>query len=209
MDSESIHAVMRAARVEAGLTQVELAALMDTQQGVVSSRETGAQQGIPHEQLERLVSATGCSLTVTPDGWAIAEPETVRLPYYGPVPCGVPIRIDEPPVQEIDLRALTDGVWKPDRHYLLRAEGESMMPQIRHEDWLVVDSRMGPRLQHIVVATVNEETTVKRLVPHPETGDPMLAPTHEGYPVRELTEFDELHIQGVVVGKLGRFVALV
>ncbi len=209
MGQDSIHAVMRAARVEAGLTQVELAARMETQQGVVSSRETGAQQGIPHEQIERLVAATGRSLTITPQGWAIHEPETSRLPYYGPVPCGLPIRIDQPPVEEIDLAWLTEGVWRPERHYLLRAEGDSMMPLIRHLDWLVVEARREPRMQQIVVATVNDETTVKRLVPHPESGEPMLAPTHDGYPIRELTEFDDFHIQGVVVGKLGRWVPLV
>lgn len=210
MAKESIHAVMKAARLAAELTQQQLAERMETQQGVVSSRETGAQQGIPHEQLERLVAATGQSLTITPEGWALYQAQPARLPCYGPAPCGTPLHLDDDEVEPepMELADLIDERLVADRHVLLRAQGDSMKPWINDGDLMVVDRHRVPQMNDIVAANVNEGLTVKRIAPHPQSGEPCLAPDNPAHDPIEIGDGDEVEVIGVVIGVLRRYIRL-
>jgi len=210
MARDSIHAVMKSARLAADLTQVELAERMETQQGVVSSRETGAQQGIPHEQIERLVAATGQSLTITPDGWSIYEPQTAKLPFYGPAPCGTPLHVDANEVEPepVELADLIEERLVPGRHVLLRADGDSMKPWIHDGDLMVVDRQRIPQMNEIVAANVNDGLTVKRIAPHPQSGQPCLMPDNPAHDPIEIQDGDEVEVIGVVIGVLRRYVRL-
>lgn len=199
--SRSLGRVLRAAREQVGLNQTAAAETLGVDQGNLSKREND-RIGVPSAELERFVEATGVSLTLGPEGWAIHEPPVGALPCFGKVPCGYGINIEEAPATEVDLADLTDGAWRDSRCYLLQAQGDSMEGAgIYDGDWLIVDSHRQPQLQQIVVATLNAETMVKRLVTNDE-GRLMLAPANVRYRPVELQEWDDLAVQGVVIGKL-------
>lgn len=68
MDARETAKVLREARLDAGLTQAELAVLAATSQSAIAAYETGAREP-PWSVLERLVQASGhlLALEVRPD----------------------------------------------------------------------------------------------------------------------------------------------
>lgn len=199
----TIYSALRDARKSLGVTQTELAELLGIGQGVVSARETGRQEGIPHDQIEAIVEATGQSMVVSPAGWSLLEDREVSsFPCYGKVPCGHPILIEDPPESQVHLADLTAGTWRDGRHFLLIADGDSMKGAgILDGDWLIVERREA-RLHDVVVATLNGASTVKRLEVDPETDEWVLTPANPIYDARQVTEYDECHVQGVVIGRM-------
>lgn len=205
---ETVYQALRDVRTSTGLTQVQLAEKLSTTQGVVAARESGRQEGIPHHQLEAYVEATGIPLVCTPAGWSLYDPPTQTVAFYGDAPCGSPLYIEDAEAQDLDLGDLTDGNYDPDRHYILRARGESMQPYVYEGDWMLVDHQRAPQINDIVVANVNGGVTVKRLGPTRAGGGLVLVPANPQHPLVELTEFDEVECQGVVVGVIRAYVKL-
>lgn len=82
--------------------------------------------------------------------------------------------------------------------YALKIDGESMRDAgILHGDIVYVDHDRAPKEGEIVVALVNNETTVKSFYPHEDTVE--LRPANPDYPTQTYSA-DEVSAQGVVVG---------
>lgn len=193
---------MRDARTRARMTQLDIERATGQDRGIWSRRETGA-MGVTEEALQALATATGQTLICDPvKGWQVGEQApTTALRFRGRVPCGHPILFDQPAAEEVTLVDLTHGAWRDDRHFLVQAEGDSMIGVgIRDEDFLIIDHRREPELRDVVLAVLNEQTTVKFLTVCPDSGDWVLAPANPNYEPRQVTEYDELAVQGVVVG---------
>ena len=87
--------------------------------------------------------------------------------------------------------------------FFFPVEGDSMQgAEIFAGDILVVDKSVRPVHGHVVVAFVNGERLVKRLVF--KDGRVALAADNPNYPTLEINEDTELLIWGVVVGKFKR-----
>lgn len=112
-----------------------------------------------------------------------------------PVSAGFPSPADdylEPPLD------LNDYVKRhPEATFFVRVSGDSMAGAgINSSDILVVDRALEPRPGHIVIAVVDGEMLVKRLLR--EQGRWWLAPANENYPPIEIREGIELRVWGVV-----------
>ncbi len=141
---------------------------------------------------------------MTPAGWSVYAPPTQELPYYGRVPCGVPLLIEEAAPEQVDLADLTAGTWHDGHSYMVQADGDSMEPAIRDGDWLVVRryGNRAPRLWDIAVAVVEGETVIAQVRPHPERDDwHTLGKLNERYAVT-LDDGDDVRLIGHVVGSL-------
>ena len=95
------------------------------------------------------------------------DPFTLALPCLGAVPAGNPIEAIEDRIGT--LRISTSMIQKPmparETMFALRAKGESMIQAgILDGDWLVVASQNAAPAQSIVVARVDGDATVKRLM---------------------------------------------
>ena len=91
----------------------------------------------------------------------------------------------------------------PTATFLVRVSGDSMTGAgIFDGDELVVDRGLDAHDGAVVVAVVNGELTVKRLLR--SEGRTALLPENPAYPVIELSELDELMIWGVVTRCLHR-----
>lgn len=203
----TIGAALRRAREQRGWNQLELAERLPSAQTLVSKREND-KLNVPSVEIERFVTTTGVPLLLTPQGWQVYEPPAQALPYYGPVPCGHPLLIEDPPEEELSVADLVGRDWQWGRTYLLRADGDSMTDAgILHGDLLVVDRKRDPRPGDIIVACLNGCCTVKRLALNAHTDRWQLVPAHPDYKPTDIEDWDEVVHQGVVVGRM-RYTAL-
>ena len=91
----------------------------------------------------------------------------------------------------------------PTATFIVRVSGDSMTGVgIFDGDELVVDRGLDAHDGSVVVAVVNGELTVKRLLR--SDGRTALAPENPAYPVIELSELDDLQVWGVVTRCLHR-----
>ena len=86
--------------------------------------------------------------------------------------------------------------------YIVRVEGDSMAGEIHSGDWLIVDRSVEPRHRSVVIACVDGEMTVKRLLV--EGGKCFLAADNPEYQRLEIEGESEMVIWGVVMHAVRR-----
>jgi DNA polymerase V len=86
--------------------------------------------------------------------------------------------------------------------YIVRVEGDSMSGEIHHDDRLIVDHSIEPRHKDVVIACVDGEMLVKRLIV--EDSKLFLVAENPQYPVIELNDDRELVIWGVATHSIHR-----
>ncbi|WP_235046182.1 transcriptional repressor LexA [Bdellovibrio bacteriovorus] len=137
-----------------------------------------------------------------------ARDEILSLPLLGKVAAGQPIEaikhdefVDVPPSM----------VKNPSKSFALKVQGDSMIEDgIFDEDIILIQKQNSANNGDIIVATVDNEATVKRfyLRPRPETGDAdkmvELRPSNSTMKSMWYTP-DEVEIRGIVVGLIRKF----
>jgi len=125
------------------------------------------------------------------------------LPLVGnPVAAGFPSPADDYIEDKLDLNEHL--VAHPNATFYVRVSGESMTQAgIQDGDTLVVDRSLDANANDIVIATVNAEFTVKRLVYR--RGKPWLQASNPAYPDIQITEDMEAIIWGVVTSAIHQF----
>lgn len=150
--------------------------------------------------------ATGRALPVNDTPASVAGPAFRPVFEEAPVTfvdmgaqCGFPSPAFDYATQELSLN---DYFFRhPDATYIVEARGDSMVDAgIQEGDILMIDRSLEARSGDIVLAVVNGEFTVKRLVI--ENGVTELRPENAaaGYPAIRPQEFDDFQIEGVLVG---------
>lgn len=124
------------------------------------------------------------------------SPDRLLLPLFSYlVPAGFPSPATDHLDGLFDLNKLL--LRHPDATYLVRVSGESMCgAEIHTGDLLAVDKHMEADDGHIVIAVVEGECTVKRLVRKGESW--WLMPENPAYPPYEILDPDGLRVWGVV-----------
>jgi DNA polymerase V len=122
--------------------------------------------------------------------------KTYKLPLYqSAVAAGFPSPADSDMEGMLDLNELL--VRHPAATFFVRVSGLSMINAgIHHNDILVVDRSLEPSAGKIVVASINGDLTVKRLIKEEETI--RLIAENDGYPPITVSEESDLRIWGVV-----------
>lgn len=121
----------------------------------------------------------------------------IRIPLYLPLAsCGFPSPADDYIDRKIDLQRML--VRHPAATFMLRASGNSMTGAgINSGDLLLVDRSAEAVNGRIVIAAVNGELTVKRLVR--KSSKVLLVPENADYAPIDITDCESVHIWGVVV----------
>ncbi len=115
--------------------------------------------------------------------------------YLTAIKAGFPSPADDYVEKTLDLHEHL--IRHPAATFFVRVSGDSMAPLICHGDILVVDRALTPYSGSIVIAAVNGELTVKRLVER--DGITMLVPDNESYQPIALTPEVDCTLWGVVV----------
>ncbi len=126
---------------------------------------------------------------------ALSQAERHVPLYLSPVAAGFPSPADDYIDQGLDLH--THLVRNPSATFFLRAQGNSMIEAGIHDgDLLVVDRSLNAGHNRIVIAALDGELTVKRLVHR--NNSVFLVPANPKYPEMDVSLSENLHIWGVV-----------
>ena len=131
-------------------------------------------------------------------------PQVLSVPLYldvctWKVPAGFPSPAADHTQERVDLNK--ELIRNKDGTYLFRVKGDSMTGAGIYEgDTLVVDRSVTPKHNHIVLALLNNEFTVKRL--YRRGGVVKLVAENNIYPVRLIKEEDDFVVWGVVTFNL-------
>jgi repressor LexA len=125
------------------------------------------------------------------------------LAIVGRVAAGAPLFAEENKEDEIGVDQALFGGGPGIELFGLRINGDSMTGVgIFDGDLAVVEKKRTARSGQIVVATVNDEATVKRYLPGDE--EILLKAENPDYPSIVVTPRDRMRIVGVVVGLIRR-----
>jgi repressor LexA len=126
--------------------------------------------------------------------------QNLKLPLLGSIPAGMPVTEDQ--AEETWISVAENIVPYPGESFLLKVRGDSMIGAgILDGDMVVVHTRSEPREGEIVVALIDNENTLKRLVM--QNGRAFLRAENAFYP--DLIPMNELRVQGVVTGLIRAF----
>ena len=122
--------------------------------------------------------------------------------FLSRVPAGFPSPADDYLEGELDLNELL--IRNPSATFYVRLAGDSMVKAgLFDGDILVVDRAVKARHDHIVVAVLDGELTVKRL--WSRGGSVELRPENPAYQPIKMAEGQELTVWGVVIGAVRQF----
>ena len=126
----------------------------------------------------------------------------LRPLFHSGVSAGFPSPAEDYIEQRLDLNELL--IKNPSATFFVRVNGDSMTGAgINHNDILVVDRSLNPVSGKIVIAIVNGEFTVKRLI---KTGDSFkLVAENPNYPPVEISEGATCEVWGVVTCSINQF----
>lgn len=129
---------------------------------------------------------------------------THQIPLYSARPqAGFPAPGDDQIERVLDINDLV--VHNPASTFFVRVEGDSMIGAgIFSGDVLVVDRSFTPKDGSIVVAAVYGEMVVKRL--SAKKGTHLLVSENEAYEPITVSQNDDCHVWGVVVGSVRQFI---
>jgi DNA polymerase V len=130
-------------------------------------------------------------------------PMLLDLPLFGSkIPAGFPSPADDHLEATIDLNR--QFVRHPAATFFVRVKGFSMIKAgIHHGDMLIVDRSLEAQSRAIVLAIVNGEFTLKRLVI--DGSDVWLMPENPEFQPLQITEGMELQVWGVVAHVIHSF----
>lgn len=114
--------------------------------------------------------------------------------FHSKVPAGFPSPADDYVERTIDLNE--ELIKNKLATFIVSADGHSMSLEFHSGDLLIVDRSLEPKHNDVVVACVDGEVTVKRLVI--EGARRFLVPESPDYPIIEVNGDQELFIWGVV-----------
>lgn len=207
-EQQSLAQRLRRLRRAQGLTQIQLAAKANVNQGHLSSIEQGHHLPRP-DTLRALAVALG-----VPEAVLLGEGEghdapqaldTRELPLFGSIPNGSPSDSQE----QLEMFPVLRHLWRADR-YCLRCEFDSMEPTLKRGDIILVDYR--PAVEpafvqgRICACLVDGRPTLKRVTVESQGRRSLiiLRGDNPSAPPTVIDTHREFSIQGVAVCLVSR-----
>lgn len=194
---------IRALRINAGMTQVELANKLNISNSTLSQYESGART--PSDDMKLKIAAlfqvstdyllSGTTNTVN------TKTKGVQIPVLGEVRAGYPMEAVE---NIIDYEEIDEETARRGEFFALRIKGDSMEPRFVEGDVVIVRKQQTADSGDIVVALVNgDSATIKKLKRH-QNGI-TLVPSNSAY---EPMYYSNEEIMELPVNILGKVVEL-
>lgn len=201
--------IIKLLRIERGITQEQLAALLKVSRSTIGMYETGSREP-DFETLEAIADIFNVDMdylmgrstverknpvatSPIPAGFQ-PLPKMRKIPRVGRIACGEPILAEEN-IEDYDA---TPEEWHAD--FTLLCRGESMEPKIKDGD--VVAIRTQPQVENgeIAAVRIGDEATLKRVYCNGSTV--ILQAENPTFPplVYSGQEAEDIHIEGKAVG---------
>lgn len=197
----SLAARFKARRLELGMTQVEVAAAAGVSQQSIESIESGRTRK-PRNLLD-LAKALKCSPDWLLNGkniMPLAEVSTRRIPVLSYVQAGQLTEAKDNTDFSGEMEYVLADADVPGTCFALRIDGDSMQPEFKEGDIVIIDPDLCPAPGEFVVAKNNgHEATFKKYRPlGVGIADFELVPLNPDYPVLRSAEVP-LRIIGVMI----------
>lgn len=193
---------LRALRLQKGLTQVQLAEMVDISNNLYNKYEKKNVRP-PYETLVKLASALNTSLSVLLDEIAVYPSEAViDMPIIGSVRGGMDGNVVQEETGETRPIAASALHGRPDEYFLLRVRGDSMYPEILDGDCVLVKKTDSVESGSMAVVLYDGDYATVKWVKYVEGEDWVdLIPNNTQYaPVRiEGADLEQCHVLGEVV----------
>lgn len=160
-------------RIEKGLTQYELANLLNIPRSTYAQYELGRRQP-DYETLEKIAVFYDCSFdyllgnpnTVKEEAgiYAVNHEDLFKVPILGAIRCGMPIMAEESIEGYMYVDRSIARVNKNEKLFYLRVTGDSMSPKFQPGDLVLI--RQQPIVDDGDIAVVlvdNEDATLKKV----------------------------------------------
>lgn len=122
--------------------------------------------------------------------------------FFSPVSAGFPSPASELIDHSLDLNSYL--IKNPAATFFVKVSGDSMLDAgIHSDDILIIDRSIEVKTDHIILAVLNSEFTVKRFLK--KNNRVMLKPENPKYEVIEIGELDEFIVWGVVTHVIHAF----
>ncbi|HOA74080.1 MAG TPA: helix-turn-helix domain-containing protein [Phycisphaerae bacterium] len=152
-------------RMQAELTQKELARRAGVNQGFLSEIERGYRKPSPSSLRALAVALDIAPAVLIGESLEHDAPQPLEmrgLPLFGTIPAGPPSRSDE----QQELFPVLRHLWAPNR-YVLRLTFDSMEPTLKPGDLVLVEYRPGVNPEHvqgrICACLIDQNPTLKRV----------------------------------------------
>ena len=184
-----------------GITQIQLAQLLNIRQSSISAWENGTANP-DFENQRRLADLYGITiddlLGRVPD---VERAKGIKIPVLGRVQAGIPIDAIE---EILDYEEITDAMARQGEHFGLVVRGDSMFPKIVEDDVVIVRKQDDCDNGDIAVVLVNgNEATVKKIKKTP--AGVTLIPLNPAY---EMINYSTAEIESLPVRVVGKVVEL-
>lgn len=192
-------------RTERGVTQEQLAAMLNVSRSTIGMYETGSREpdfetceaiaDIFNVDMDYLIgrSPVERKKVVIPPGFQ-PMPEMSAVPLVGSIACGTPILAE----QNIEARIGVPALWRAD--FALTCHGNSMAAMIQDGDIVCIRKQLEVENGEIAAVRIGEEATLKRFYRQGDTvmlqaENPAFSPL-----VYTRDQLNEITIEGRVVG---------
>ena len=193
---------LRALRLQKGLTQVQLAEMVDISNNLYNKYEKKNVRP-PYETLVKLASALNTSLSVLLDEIAVYPSEAViDMPIIGSVRGGMDGNVVQEETGETRPIAASALHGRPDEYFLLRVRGDSMYPEVLDGDCVLVRKVDSVESGSMAVVLYDGDYATVKWVKYVEGEDWVdLIPNNPQYaPVRiEGADLEQCRVLGEVV----------
>ncbi len=202
-------AIIKSLRIERGITQEQLAALLKVSRSTIGMYETGSREP-DFETLEAIADIFNVDMdylmgrstverkdpvaaTPIPAGFQ-PLPKRDRIPRVGQIACGTPILAEE----NIETYDEVPSDWHAD--FTLLCQGDSMEPKIKDGDVVAIHCQPQVENGEIAAVRIGEEATLKRVYCNGNTI--ILQAENPTFPplVYSRQEAEDIHIEGKAVG---------
>lgn len=202
-------AIIKSLRIERGITQEQLAALLKVSRSTIGMYETGSREP-DFETLEAIADIFNVDMdylmgrstverkdpvaaTPIPAGFQ-PLPKRDRIPRVGQIACGTPILAEE----NVEAYDEVPSDWHAD--FTLLCQGDSMEPKIKDGDVVAIHCQPQVENGEIAAVRIGEEATLKRVYCNGNTI--ILQAENPTFPplVYSRQEAEDIHIEGKAVG---------
>lgn len=189
---------LRKLRIDNGMQQKELAALLNIKISTYCQYETGKRQP-DYETLKKIANHFGVTTDYLLGNDNFTKRKIgVKIPVYGHVAAGIPINAIE---DILDYEEITEDEARKGEYFALQIKGRSMEPRIYDKDVVIVRRQSTVDNGDIAIVLVNgEEATCKKIKKTPE--GVMLIPLNTDYETMfySNTQIEQLPV--IILGKV-------
>lgn len=195
-------------RLQAELTQKDLANRAGVNQGFLSEIERGHRKPSPSSLKAIAVALDIAPAVLIGDSLEHDSPQPLEareLPLFGTIPAGPPARSDE----QLEMFPVLRHLWAPNR-YVLRLTFDSMEPTLKPGDLVLVEYRPNVNAEHVqgrICACLVEQSPTLKRVSVERRQDQLLIILRGDNPSVSPTVIDEtadFSIQGVITHLVSR-----